>query len=35
MIGTGSFSLLHDFGVLILFDGVTVLFAAYLFGRGT
>jgi ABC-2 type transport system permease protein len=34
MIGTGSFSLLHDFGVLILFDVVAVLFAAYLFGRG-
>ena len=34
MIGTGSFGLLHDFGVLILFDVVVVLFAAYLFGKG-
>jgi ABC-2 type transport system permease protein len=34
MIGTGSFSLWHDLGVLILFDVVVVLFAAYLFGRG-
>ena len=34
MVGTGSFNILHDFGVLILFDVVTVLFAAYLFGRG-
>ena len=33
MVGTGSFNILHDFGVLILFDVVTVLFAAYLFGR--
>ena len=33
MIGTGSFSILHDLGVLILFDVVVVLFAAYLFGR--
>ena len=34
MIGTGSFGLLHDFGVLILFDVAVVLFAAYLFGKG-
>ncbi len=34
MIGAGSFSLLHDFGVLIVFDLVVVLFAAYLFGKG-
>ncbi len=34
MVGTGSFSLWHDLGVLILFDVVVVLFAAYLFGRG-
>ena len=34
MIGTGSFGLLHDFGVLIFFDVVVVLFAAYLFGKG-
>ena len=33
MIGTGSFGLLHDFVVLIVFDLVAVLFAAYLFGR--
>ena len=33
MIGTGSFGLLHDFGVLFVFDLVAVLFAAYLFGR--
>lgn len=34
MVGAGSFGLLHDFGVLILFDLVAVLVAAYLFGRG-
>ena len=34
MVGTGSFGLLHDFGVLIVFDVVVVLFAAYLFGKG-
>jgi len=34
MIGTGSFGLLHDFGVLIFFDVVVVFFAAYLFGKG-
>lgn len=33
MVGTGSFGLLHDFGVLIVFDLVAVLFAAYLFDR--
>jgi hypothetical protein len=34
MVGTGSFSLWHDLGVLVFFDVVVVLFAAYLFGRG-
>ncbi len=34
MIGTGSFGILHNIGVLILFDVIVVLFAAYLFGRG-
>ena len=34
MVGTGSFGLMHSIGVLILFDLVVVLFAAYLFGKG-
>ena len=33
MIGTGSFGLLQDLGVLIVFDVVVVLFAAYLFEK--
>jgi ABC-2 type transport system permease protein len=34
MFGTGSFSMLHDFGMLMFFDAVMVILAAYLFGRG-
>jgi predicted RND superfamily exporter protein len=33
MLGTSSFSMLHDLGVLIGFDVVVVLLAAYLFER--
>jgi hypothetical protein len=34
MIGTGSFGLVHDLGMLAIFDLVVVLFAAYLFEKG-
>ncbi|MEA1905470.1 MAG: ABC transporter permease [Euryarchaeota archaeon] len=33
MVGAGSFGLLHDLGVLSVFDLVVVLFAAYLFEK--
>ena len=33
MIGTGSFGLMYSIGVLIVFDVVVVLFAAYLFEK--
>jgi ABC-2 type transport system permease protein len=34
MFGAGSFSVLHDLCMLIFFDAVMIVFAAYLFGRG-
>jgi len=33
MLGTSSFSMLHNLGVLIGFDVAVVLFAAYFFER--
>lgn len=33
MAGTGRSGMLHECGVLILFDAVAVLFAAYISGR--